>query len=148
MTEAQKKATLVGSTAIEWSKQQSQRTSAQSRRNTRERERSPIVYRAFRKHYCREEGCQQIPRGHCKGKSRFNYLNIRKNVKGTNRMIFQSSREAPGGGTAALPICARPSVFTHVAIFSVYAAAGRHKQQQKRLMGLTWGRFHRRSTDI
>lgn len=41
-------------------------------------------------------------------------------------MIFQSSREAPGGGTAARPSCDRPSVFTHVTDFSVYAAAGKH----------------------
>ena len=41
------------------------------------------------------------------------------------RMIFQSSRDAPGGGTAALPSCALPSVFTQVVDFSVYAAPGR-----------------------
>ncbi len=57
---------------------QSQRTSAQSRHNARERERSPIVYRAFRKHYRRGEGCQQLLRGHCWGKSALNYLNICK----------------------------------------------------------------------
>lgn len=34
-------------------------------------------------------------------------------------MIFQSSRAAPGGGTAARPIWVRPSVLTHVAAFSV-----------------------------
>lgn len=40
-------------------------------------------------------------------------------------MIFQSSRAAPGGGTAALPSWDRPSVFTQVVDFSVYAAAGK-----------------------
>jgi hypothetical protein len=44
----------------------------------------------------------------------------------TYRIIFQSSRAAPGGGTAARPSCERPSVFTHVVDFSVYAEPGRH----------------------
>ena len=35
------------------------------------------------------------------------------------RMIFQSSRASPGGYTARRPRCARPSVFTQVASFSV-----------------------------
>jgi hypothetical protein len=43
----------------------------------------------------------------------------RERKSGTNRIIFQSSREAPGGGTAARPIWARPSVLTQVLAFSV-----------------------------
>lgn len=39
-------------------------------------------------------------------------------------MIFQSGRAIPGGVIAAQVCCARPSVFTYVATFSVYAAPG------------------------
>lgn len=41
------------------------------------------------------------------------------------RRIFQSSRAIPGGVTATLVCCARPSVFMYVPFFSVYAAPGR-----------------------
>ena len=40
-------------------------------------------------------------------------------------MIFQSSRAAPGGVIAVRVTWTRPSVFTNVPFFSVYAAAGR-----------------------
>lgn len=40
-------------------------------------------------------------------------------------MIFQSSLARPGAVTATLVCWARPSVFTYVLHFSVYAAAGR-----------------------
>ena len=69
--------------------------------------------------------CQQFQKGHWKE------WNGQQSTAGgghdgsTHRMIFQSSREAPGGGTAARPSCDRPSVFTHVTDFSVYAAAGK-----------------------
>ena len=53
------------------------------------------------------------------------YSFMEGNSQCTYRMIFQSSREAPGGGTAALPSCVLPSVFTQVVDFSVYAAPGR-----------------------
>jgi hypothetical protein len=36
------------------------------------------------------------------------------NTSDRARMIFQSSRAAPGGPTAVRPNCVRPSVFTHV----------------------------------
>lgn len=39
-------------------------------------------------------------------------------------IIFQSERAMPGGCTAINVCCARPSVFTYVACFSVYAAPG------------------------
>ena len=39
-------------------------------------------------------------------------------------MIFQSSRAMPGGVTATWVCWARPSVFTYVPTFSVYAAPG------------------------
>lgn len=43
----------------------------------------------------------------------------------TALIIFQSSLAIPGGVTATLVCWARPSVFTYVAAFSVYAAPGR-----------------------
>ena len=40
-------------------------------------------------------------------------------------MIFQSVLARPGGVTATLVCCERPSVFTYVPSFSVYAAPGK-----------------------
>jgi len=94
--------------------------------------RSPTYDPSTSTHRRRVEGTQELPKVHYRAIGQIDQSRrcsvIRNQISNpiiTHRMIFQSSLEAPGGGTAARPNCARPSVFTHVVLFSVYAAPGR-----------------------